>query len=122
MTNAPINTFKIYEIVVVPFPFTDRAKSKNRPGLILSSERFNAKNGKSMMAMITSNTGKELWPNDMVIKNLKSTGLLESSLIRFKIFTIDHAFIKAHIGFLHDEDTKTVQKKLKEILFPKTRS
>jgi mRNA interferase MazF len=116
MMNEPINTYKIYEIVVVPFPFTDREKSKNRPALILSSELFNAKNGKSIMAMITSNTGKELWPNDVSIKHLKQTGLIEASLIRLKIFTIDHILIKARIGFLHDKDIKTVQGGLKEIL------
>jgi mRNA interferase MazF len=116
MMTEPINTYKIYEVVVVPFPFTDREKSKNRPALILSSELFNAKNGKSIMAMITSNTGKELWPNDIEIKELKPTGLLESSLIRFKIFTIDHVLFRARIGVLHDEDVKTIQDKLKEIL------
>ncbi len=116
MMSEPIKTYKIYEIVVVPFPFTDREKSKNRPAIILSSEFFNAKNGKSIMAMITSNTGKELWPNDVTIKDLNPTGLIEASLIRFKIFTIDHALIRARIGFLEDEDKKAVQAKIKEIL------
>src|SRR5579863_7331022 len=116
MTNEPIITYKIYEIVVVPFPFTDHKNTKNRPALILSSELFNAKNGKSLMAMITSNTGKELWPNDMPIRDLKTTGLEKASLIRFKIFTIDHRLIKARIGFLHNEDIKRIKVTLKEIL------
>lgn len=68
------------------------------------------------MAMITSNTGKELWPNDLVINHLRPTGLTVQSLIRFKIFTIDHILIKDRIGILHDEDAKTVKAKLKEIL------
>jgi mRNA interferase MazF len=116
MTNEPTITYKIYEIVVVPFPFTDRENTKNRPALILSSELFNAKNGKSLMAMITSNTGKELWPNDMPIRDLKTAGLEKASLIRFKIFTIDHRLIKARIGFLHNEDIKRIKVTLKEIL------
>ena len=68
------------------------------------------------MAMITSHSGKELWPNDMNIKHLAPTGLLEKSIVRFKIFTIDHQLIKASIGFLHDEDIKTFQGRLKDIL------
>lgn len=68
------------------------------------------------MAMITSHAGKELWPNDLVIKNLKPTGLIAVSLVRFKIFTMDHALIKARIGFLHDEDSRAIQEKLREIL------
>ena len=66
--------------------------------------------------MITSNTGKELWPNDMPIENLGSTGLEIESLARFKIFTIDHVFIKARIGLLNDGDAKTVRERLKGIL------
>lgn len=116
MTNELINTYKIYEIIVVPFPFTDQEKSKNRPALILSSELFNATNGKSIMAMITSNTGKELWPNDVPIKDLKPTGLIEESLVRFKLFTIDHKLIKARIGFIHGDDVDVIKVKLKEIM------
>ena len=116
MTNELTNTYKIYEIVVVPFPFTDQEKSKIRPVLILSSEIFNAKNGKSLMAMITSNTGKELWANDVEIKHLNPTGLEEESLVRFKIFTIDHKLIRARIGFLHAEDIKAIQATLKKVL------
>lgn len=116
MMNEPIKTYRTYEIVVVPFPFTDREKSKNRPALIISSEIFNAKNGKSVMAMITSNIGKELWPNDVDIRHLKPTGLTVSSLVRFKMFTIDHNLIKARIGSLHDEDIEIVKETLKEIL------
>ena len=116
MMNKPIKTYKTYEIVVVPFPFTDQDRSKNRPALIISSEVFNAKNGKSILAMITSNLGKELWPNDVGIRYLKPTGLTVASLVRFKIFTMDHELIKARIGFLHDEDVKTFKTKLKEVL------
>jgi mRNA interferase MazF len=52
----------------------------------------------------------------VAIKDLKTTGLVEPSLIRFKIFTVDHMLIKTRIGILHDEDKKAVQIKLKEIL------
>ena len=114
--NRLTNICKIYEIVVVPFPFTDQAETKNRPALILSSELFNAKNGKSIMAMITSNTGKELWPNDVPIKHIQTAGLKEKSLVRFKIFTIDHRLIRTRIGSLHDEDVKAIKMRLRDIL------
>lgn len=114
--KEPISTYKTCEIVVVPFPFTDQKKSKNRPALVLSSEVFNARNGKSVLAMITSRAGKELWSNDLPISNLKPTGLLEESLVRFKIFTLDHIFIKARIGFLSGDDVKALKSTLREML------
>jgi mRNA interferase MazF len=47
--------FERFAVVRVPFPFTDRAASKNRPALVLSDlEAFNVPAGHSVMAMITS--------------------------------------------------------------------
>lgn len=34
-----------YNVVVVPFPFTDKAKQKPRPALVISSRAFNANQG-----------------------------------------------------------------------------
>ena len=47
-------TCKPYDVVVVPFPFTDRRTSNRRPALALSSETFSAESGHTVLAMITS--------------------------------------------------------------------
>ena len=48
-------TYKPFDVVVVPFPFTDIKADKRRPALILSSDtKFNKKSGHAVMAMITS--------------------------------------------------------------------
>ena len=48
-------SFERFTLVRVPFPFTDRTATKNRPALILSdATRFNHLAGHSVMAMITS--------------------------------------------------------------------
>ena len=111
-------TFDLYEVVKVPFPFTDVNATKVRPALILSAAKpFNAKIGLSVMAMITSvKLSQELWPADIVIEYLQPTGLPVPSIIRFKIFTLDHRLIIGRLGNLSATDRKNVQKKLKEIL------
>jgi mRNA interferase MazF len=59
--------FERFDIVRVPFPFTDRQADKNRPALIISnSAAFNAAAGHSAMAMITS-AGHAPWPLDVSI-------------------------------------------------------
>ena len=111
-------TYDLYEVVKVPFPFADVNTKKIRPALIISSSKhFNTKIGMSVMAMITSlKPAKNLWPTDLIIENLKDTGLSVSSIIRFKIFTLDHRLILGGLGRLGREDQQKVHQKLKEIL------
>ena len=52
-----------WDVVVVPFPFTERAAAKRRPALIISKKSFN-RNGHSIMAMITSAWHQD-WPGDV---------------------------------------------------------
>lgn len=116
--NKLTKTFDLYEIVKVPFPFTDKKATKVRPALILSSARhFNAQIGMSLMAMITSEKpNQDLWPADILIEHLETTGLPSSSIVRFKLFTLDHRLIIGRLGRLAEEDQKRVKRKLKEIL------
>jgi len=116
--NKPTRTYDLYEVVRVPFPFTDTKAVKIRPALILSSAKhFNAKVGLSVMAMITSvKAGQSVWPADIVIENLHLTGLPVPSIIRFKLFTLDHRLILGRLGNLSEIDCRNVQKKLREIL------
>lgn len=47
--------FERFALVRVPFPFTDRTATKNRPALVLSdAASFNAPAGHSVLAMITT--------------------------------------------------------------------
>lgn len=56
-----------FDVVVVLFPFTDRAASKRRPALVLSdASAFNAATGQVVLAMITS--AKHVgWPLDVLV-------------------------------------------------------
>jgi len=115
--KKPTKTYDQYEIVKVPFPFTDTKTTKVRPALILSSAKyFNAKIGLSIMAMITSvKNDQPLWPTDILIENFQSAGLPVPSIIRFKLFTLDHRLILDRLGYLQGKDLKHVHNKLKEI-------
>ena len=47
--------YEPFDVVVVPFPFTDSAQTKRRPALVLSQNtNFGNQNGHSILAMITS--------------------------------------------------------------------
>ena len=67
--------FEAFDVVRVPFPFTDRAATKNRPALVLSCAEFNAPSGHSVMAMITS-ADNPPWPQDCVLADLVAAGMI----------------------------------------------
>lgn len=108
-------TYRQFDVVVVPFPFTDKTAAKRRPALVLSSELFNAEIRHSVMAMITT-ASHSAWPLDVAIANLKDAGLKKPSIIRMKLFTIDHTLILKHIGYLHLQDQKSVESVLNALL------
>ena len=73
--------YKRFDVVVVPFPFTDRNSEKRRPALVISDAgTFNDRIGHSVMAMITSATHSE-WPLDVLIKDLDAARLPSSWLL-----------------------------------------
>lgn len=114
----PTNIYDIYEVVKIPFPFSETNQVKIRPAVIISSEKyFNGKIGMSIMAMITSIKPRhDLWPSDILIKDLQSSGLPVPSIVRFKLFTLDHRLIKGKLGLLSNIDIQAVQKMLNNVL------
>jgi len=102
-------TFKAFTVVRVPFPFTDRTATKNRPALVLSDETaFNTPAGHSVMAMITSEVNAP-WPLDCSIGDLATAGLPAPSKVRFKLFTLDHRLVRGELGRLGKEDESAVR-------------
>lgn len=109
-------SFERFAVVRVPFPFTDRDAAKNRPALVLSSaEHFNTPAGHSVLAMITS-AGNPPWPLDCTIEDLASAGLPAPSMVRFKLFTLDHRLIRGQLGCLGDNDRLRVSEALDALL------
>lgn len=109
-------TYEAFTIIAAPFPFTDTYASKLRPALILSShEHFNDKTGHSVMAMITSARNRH-WPLDVVIDDYADAGLPNPSVVRMKLFTLDHRVITKVVGTLSKKDQAAVKKHLKMLL------
>ena len=107
--------YEPFDVVVVPFPFTDSSKVKRRPALVLSEARdFGNIIEHSILAMITSQKN-EPWPLDAVIKNKKSSGLAAPSVVRMKLFTLDNRFILRRIGHLSKADQTGVKQSLLKI-------
>jgi len=109
-------SFERYDVVRVPFPFTDRQAEKIRPALVISdAATFNRPAGHSVMAMITS-AEHAPWPLDVPISDLKAAGLPAPSLVRFKLFTLDHRLVRGKLGRLAEKDQAKTQKAMRRLL------
>ena len=107
-------TCESWQVVVVPFPFTDRGTTKRRPALVISAKDFN-RHGHSVLAMITSAVHQP-WPGDTPLGDLKAAGLTTASLVRLKIFTLDNRFIARRLGTLGSVDRTSVTNQIRACL------
>ena len=106
--SLQVLVLQAFDIVVVPFPFTDRAATKRRPALVLSNARFNQQAQHAVMAMITS-TDQFAWAGDCPIHDLTAAGLTTACLIRLKLFTLDERLVIRKAGTLAVTEQKKLQ-------------
>jgi len=107
--------FKPWDVVKVPFPYTDRPVRQHRPALVIVGGTIEDAHGLLWVLMITSADNRR-WTEDVVISNLHVAGLPAPSVIRCaKIATID-AQDAERIGTLPHGDRKKVAKHLARLL------
>jgi mRNA interferase MazF len=104
-----------YDVVIVPFPFTDRDATKRRPALVLSHHTFNDGTGHAVLAMITS-ADQTTWLGDSAIADTTPAGLSTPCLIRLKIFTLDQRLIVRRAGLLSLRDQTQLRAAWKGLL------
>jgi len=101
--------FEQWQVVVVPFPLTDRRAKRRRPALVVSRpEALGTTIGHSVLAMITS-AGHSRWPLDVPLADLEAAGLPAQSVVRMKLFTLDDSLLERSAGRLAEGDARAVE-------------
>ncbi|MDA2926185.1 type II toxin-antitoxin system PemK/MazF family toxin [Acidobacteria bacterium AH-259-O06] len=103
--------FEQWDVVVVPFPFTEKPTTKRRPALVASKRAFN-ENGHSILAMITTKAHHP-WPGDVELKNYTTAGLDLACIVRLKLFTLDNRLIVKALGHLSETDRRMTAESLR---------
>ena len=104
-----------FEVVAVPFPFTDSDQSVKRPAAELSRRDFNAE-GHTVMAMTTDARNRP-WPLDILIDH-QSAGLKMPSIVRMKFVTLDNRLVIRSVGKLYPQDRQQLLDGLRQPLLP----
>jgi mRNA interferase MazF len=107
--------FKVWDIVKVPFPYTDRPVRQRRPALVVAADEIEVAHGLLWLVMITSAANRG-WPDDVGISDLRAAGLPAPSIVRpAKIATVD-ARDAQRLGALPHADREAVASCLRGIL------
>jgi mRNA interferase MazF len=109
-------TFKPFDVVELPFPFSDLSSLKKRKALVLSTEYFNKSNNAVTVAMITSRAHSE-WIGDVQLEKWNLAGLKKPCYLRLKFFTADIALFSGKVGVLDSKDQLRVRESINKNLF-----
>ena len=116
MTRSAKPRFQPWDVVLVPFPYTESNYTKVRPALIVSTDMLSTKTGKYFLAMITSAQHARAY-GDVLISDLKLAGLPAESIVRTsKIATFEEASFVRRIGTLPNKDQEKVSDKFHEFI------
>ncbi len=100
--------FSKWDIVKVPFPFTEGVGDKRRPALIVSTKSLAQAQNLYWLLMITS-VVDPIWTGDVPIPHFAAAGLPVVSIIRTaKIATLQEDRILGRIGTLPQAERKLV--------------
>jgi len=109
--------YKTGDIVVVPFPYSDRLAEKRRPALVVSNDHVH-KQGLVWLVMVTS-AKQSAKMFDHMIRDLATTGLTTASIIRpIKITCIEPDRIVRRAGTLPPDEMNEIVLTTKELLGP----
>lgn len=108
--------YRAWDVVVVPFPFTDQPAVKVRPAVVVSTDTLRKRNSKYVLAMVTS-AGNAAQYGDVAISNLGAAGLPAASVVRVsKLAVIEEGGMRRRIGALPSGDRIRVADQIREYL------
>jgi len=105
----PTINFKKWEVILVPFPFTDLSLVKRRPAIIVSPDSYNA-GSDVVIAYVTSQLSVAPRLGDYQIQKWKEAGLPKPSMVRMKFATVTKNIIIKTIGELEIADQEELEK------------
>jgi mRNA interferase MazF len=108
---------EVWDIVRVPFPYTNRPVQQHRPALVVARPQIAGGPRLLWVVMVTS-AANRAWPTDTPLSTLAGTGLPAPSVVRAtKIATIAAGYAE-RIGTLPEPDRAEVSASLRDVLRP----
>jgi mRNA interferase MazF len=108
--------FEAWDVIAVPFPYTDRPTRQRRPALVIAANQLQQDHGLLWVLMITSAENRR-WPDDVALSDLPLAGLPVASVVRTaKIATIEAKEAET-IGSVGPDIRQAVEERVASRLF-----
>lgn len=104
------------DIVLVPFPFTSQASSKQRPAVVISSRTYNLERPDVVLMAVTSQIRPTPAFGEVWLTEWHEAGLLKPSAIKPVIATLERGLIIRKLGALQALDRSALIAALTRIL------
>lgn len=101
-------------IVLLPFPYTDKSTRKVRPAVVVSEPAYEADTGNLIVAQITTKPAR--FSTDYPLPDYKAVGLLAPSVVRMRLATVSARQVRYQPGALSAADLNEVDKHLRQVL------
>ena len=111
MTN-----FSRGDLVLLPFPISDRLSTKKRPALILAVTSRGEGPSEITIAQVTGHTSGTKITGEHTIQNWQEAGLLRPSVVRLRLATVPTTAVFRKIGTLISQDLEPVENGIREML------
>ena len=111
-------SYKRGDVVLVPFPFTDLSRAKQRPALVVSPDAFNSTRDDVLVAAITSQAPLKLAADELLIPaaELAACGLPKPSILRLtKLAALQRQLVIKRIGTLPAATLTLVMAQLRQL-------
>jgi len=104
------------DVVLVPFPFTSQAASKQRPAVIVSSRAYNLERPDLIMMAITSQLRPTPALGEVWLRHWQGAGLIKPSAVKPVIATFEQGLVIRQLGALAAEDQDALRQAIGQII------
>jgi mRNA interferase MazF len=108
--------FEFGDVVLVPFPFTSQAASKQRPAVIVSSLAYNRAKPDIVLMAVTSQFRPSPALGEVWLRDWQAAGLLKPSAIKPVFATLEQTLIIRQLGTLAAADQAALKNAISQIL------
>jgi mRNA interferase MazF len=108
--------FEFGDVVLVPFPFTSQAASKQRPAVTVSSFAYNRSKPDIVVMAITSQLRPNPTLGEVWIDQWREAGLLKPSAVKPVFATLEQRLVIRQLGTLQPADQTALRKAIYETI------
>ena len=106
------------DVVLVGYPFEERAGGRRRPALVISPSGYNEITGELVIAQITGRVSAQARPGDYHIQDWKQANLPRPSLVRCRLASLPANLVLRRLGVLSEDDLSSAMIALSVVFGP----